>query len=94
MRYGTIRTFFNVLIAPFGNVNFKSYLLAEILTDMIIPFEDAGKIMTHLVTNDWNVNYTSKTIAAINKKIDTQAPEPLKWYLYIVSFLPYWFRMN
>ena len=37
VRYQTIRALWNVMIAPFGSVTFKSYLLAEILTDCIIP---------------------------------------------------------
>lgn len=94
VRYATIYAFFNVFIAPFGDVNFKSYLLAEILTDCIIPMEDLGKVVTHLVTGDWNANYTSKSIASINPRINMQTPTALKWYLYLVSFLPYWWRMN
>lgn len=60
VRYSTIEAFFNVIIAPFGNVKFKAYILAEILTDCIIPMEDVGKIFTHIILNNWNANYTSK----------------------------------
>ena len=46
LRYGTIVAFWNALTAPYGAVNFKAYLLAEILTDSIIQLEDIGKITT------------------------------------------------
>lgn len=59
VRYSTIEAFFNVFIAPFGNVKFKAYILAEILTDCIVPLEDVGKLFTHVVTGDWNVNLIS-----------------------------------
>ena len=35
-----MRAFWNVLVAPFGNVKFKAYILAEILSDCMIPMED------------------------------------------------------
>lgn len=60
VRYSTIIAFYNILIAPFGLVNFKAYILAEILTDCIIPLEDFGKVITHLILGDWNSNFTSK----------------------------------
>lgn len=33
IRYEIFVSLINMVIAPFGNVNFKTYLLAEILTD-------------------------------------------------------------
>lgn len=83
-----------MLIAPFGKVSFKAYILAEILTDCIIPLEDIGKVVTHVITGDWNANFTSMAQSNYNDNIRFETPDGLKWYLYVVSFLPYWWRMN
>lgn len=56
VRYSTIRAFWNVIIAPFGSVKFKAYILAEIMTDCIIPLEDVGKTLTHVFYGNWNAN--------------------------------------
>ena len=53
IRFSTIWAFFQIIIAPFGNVAFKAYLLAEILTDCIIPMEDLGKIAQRLLLVNW-----------------------------------------
>ena len=53
-RYGSIVALFNIVIAPFGNVQFKTYLLAEILTDCSIPILDLGRIVLYLSTDKWN----------------------------------------
>ena len=44
------------MIAPFGDVRFKAYLLAEILTDCIIPIEDCFKILFKIKDNNWYNN--------------------------------------
>ena len=54
MRYGTFNTLFNVVIAPFGNVDFTTYLLAEILTDCPIAIADTGKMLVYFSSDDWN----------------------------------------
>lgn len=92
LRYSTIECFGNVLIAPFGNVMFKTYILAEILTDCIIPLEDVGKVVAHAVTGKWDVNFVSQ--AQSNDGIDFNTPVALKWWLYICSFITYLFRFN
>lgn len=94
VRYQTIIALGNVFIAPFGNVRFKAYLLAECLSDCIIPMEDAGKIMTHIVFNNWNANFANKGQENVNSFLSFDTPVGLKWYLYVVSFIPYWWRMN
>jgi hypothetical protein len=91
-RYATIEAFGNVVIAPFGNVKFKTYILAEVMTECIIPLEDVGKVLTHVITGDWNKNFVSQA-----QKSDTVAfntPEPLRWWLYACSFITYFFRFN
>lgn len=69
VRYSTIRAFYNVVIAPFGNVKFKAYILAEILTDCIIPLEDVGKVFTHIVLRDWDKNLINKSVDNLNNNI-------------------------
>ena len=76
------------MIAPFGNVKFKSYLMAEVITDCLIMFEDVGKIITYIIVNDWEMKLMR------GKYGFTVPPVGFKWYLYIISFLLYSFRMN
>ena len=61
LRWGTIVAFWNALTAPFGDVNFKAYLFAEILTDSIIQLEDIGKVTTQVVTGQWNNHMISES---------------------------------
>lgn len=60
MRYQVIEAFFHVIFAPIGNVKFRTYLLAEILTDSLIQLEDIGKIATYFMMNNWGANLLSK----------------------------------
>lgn len=41
------------MIAPFGNVKFKTYLLAEILTDLPIVFLDMSRVTFYFTENSW-----------------------------------------
>lgn len=88
VRKGIFIALFQVIKAPFGNTLFKSYLVAEILTDCMIQLEDVGKIVTYFIMNGWNERLVTNFKSSI-----LMPPPGLKWYLYIVSFLTYWFRM-
>ena len=59
VRYALFFVFGQILIAPFGMVKFKMYLLAEILSESTIQLEDFGKCVAYLVTNRWNMNYAN-----------------------------------
>lgn len=83
-----------MLLAPFTPVSFKSYILAEILTDMVIPLEDFGKVFAHMVRRDWDKRLINKSVANVNESFEFFTPDSLKWYLYFVAFLPYMWRMN
>lgn len=83
----------HILVAPFGAVQFKMYLLAEILTESPIQLEDVGKCFSYIINDNWNgelANMTQGSMADKHFKINNG----LKWYFYLVSFLPYMFRMN
>ena len=59
-RKGSITALYNILIAPFGNVTFKTYLLAEVFTDCSIVFMDLGRIAIYFADDNWN-GYVVKT---------------------------------
>jgi len=42
-------------------VKFKMYLLAEILTESMIQFEDFGKCIAYIATGHWNAEYANMT---------------------------------
>ena len=48
------------MIAPFGDVHFRAYLIGEILTDCVIQLEDIGKVVTYLITANWSVNLVNE----------------------------------
>lgn len=48
------------MIAPFGDVHFRAYLIGEILTDCVIQLEDFGKMVTYLVTANWSVHLVNE----------------------------------
>ena len=48
IRFDVFETIMNILIAPFGNVKFKTYLIAEIFTDCFISIQDVGRIAYYL----------------------------------------------
>lgn len=52
IRFGIIFAQFNLMIAPFGNCAFKTYLWGEILTDCIIQLEDLGKVIMCFINWD------------------------------------------
>lgn len=87
-RYGTLVALFNIVIAPFGNVKFKTYLLAEILTDCSIAFTDLSKIALYLHEDNWN----GHALKLSDSQFD-RAPT-IKWIFYCLTFLPYMWRMN
>ena len=53
-RKGFMIALYNIMIAPFGNVTFKTYLLAEVLTDCSIVFMDLGRIAIYFADDNWN----------------------------------------
>jgi hypothetical protein len=61
VRYAFFYVFGHVLIAPLGMVKFKMYLLAEILTESMIQFEDFGKCIAYIATGHWNAEYANMT---------------------------------
>jgi len=58
-RYSLFFIFGQILIAPFGMVKFKMYLLAEILSESVIQLEDFGKCIAYIVTNRWNLEFAN-----------------------------------
>jgi hypothetical protein len=88
LRYSTLITLFNVVIAPFGNVDFTTYLLAEILTDLPIAIADTGRVFVYFSSDDWNENATKLNDHMFRKVLS------IKWIFYVLTFLPYMWRMN
>ena len=88
VRFDCIKAFCHAIIAPFGNVQFKTYLMAEILTDCFTQFDDVGRIVGHFVQDNWLIRLDKLS------RGETVQYSGIKWILYIVSFLPYTWRMN
>ena len=88
LRYGTLVTILNIVIAPFGNVDFRTYLLAEILTDCTISIMDSARTVIYFSDGDWNKK--------VHKLSDPLFENHLwvKWTFYTLTFLPYMWRMN
>ena len=92
LRFGVFSALGNVVTAPFGGVHFKAYLLAEILTDCTIQLEDIGKVTTYLLLGNWDLTLVS---ASQSQTVGGHTPPAaLKWWLYFVSFIGAWFRMQ
>ena len=88
LRFDSILTIFQVVIAPFGNVKFKTYLLAEILTDCTVAYMDMSRILLFLFEGEWNKHSESLTD-------DWYGDQPaIKFIFYCMTFLPYMWRMN
>jgi hypothetical protein len=39
-RFRLLKTLFNILISPFGEVQFKDFFLGDVLTSLLYPLED------------------------------------------------------
>ena len=76
------------MIAPFGNVDFKTYLLAEILTDCSIAINDVGRTAIYFQTDEWNQRATKLSDPLFAES------SPIKWLFYLLTILPYMWRMN
>lgn len=90
IRYDTIASILNIVIAPFGNVKFKTYLIAEIFTDCLISIQDLGRVAFYLETDLW----TNKVVNLSDPLIANRIHPAIKWVFYCLSFLPYMWRMN
>lgn len=88
LRFATLITLYNVIIAPFGNVEFKTYLLAEILTDCPIVIADTGKVALYFSSDGWNDHATKLSDDYFAQILS------VKWIFYLLTFLPYMWRMN
>ena len=92
IRYEIFISIFNMLIAPFGNVKFKTYLLAEILTDCMTVMQDTGLLAYYLDTSLWNTKFSKLNDPNLTETNTLNGG--IKWTFYCLTFLPYMWRMN
>ena len=55
-RYGIFKVLLNIIISPFGLVNFKYFFLADIITSLGVPLKDFVILVIAVGTWDLNVN--------------------------------------
>lgn len=77
------KTFLNILIAPFGLVQFRHFFLTDILTSLIQSLRDIGFIVCFFANGYW-----LRSEEANVAKCGT----PLENYIVAISFIPPWIR--
>ena len=93
LRFGALITLFNVIIAPLGNVNFRTYLLAEVLTDCSITIGDAGRTAMYFSVAEADSSGWHEFGVKLSAEVYGRVPV-VKWIWYCLTFLPYMWRMN
>lgn len=58
-RFSIIKSLFELMIAPFGPVKFKNYMLGSWLTSMVIPIKDLYLSACFIATDAWELNKSS-----------------------------------
>lgn len=82
-RLSLLLTVWNILISPFGQVRFRHFFLADIITSFTIPLKDLGFMGCFFFQGGW---------------LDSTPPSlelcpNLENYLLAIVFLPCWFRL-
>jgi hypothetical protein len=78
-RFKLLKTLFNILISPFGEVKFKDFFLADVLTSLSIPLGDIQVFSCYFISSAW---------VDADKNECFSMPIPY----YSIGVLPYWFR--
>lgn len=82
-RLSLLSTLWNIVISPFGQVKFKHFFLADVLTSMAQPLRDLGYVGCFFFQGGW-----------LEKREPTVDSCPhLQNYLLVIVFFPFWFRM-
>lgn len=92
LRFEVFVSLFNMVIAPFGNVNFKTYLITEILTDCMTVMQDTGILVYYLHSGFWSANIYKLNDPGLARTNSLNGG--IKWFFYCLTFLPYMWRMN
>lgn len=90
IRYDVLEAIMNIVIAPFGNVKFKTYLIAEIFTDCFISIQDVGRIAYYLDSGQWG----DRIVKLSDPLLADNLNPGIKWIFYSLTVLPYMWRMN
>jgi hypothetical protein len=75
-------TFWEILISPFGQVQFRHFFTADIFTSMGQALKDIGYVGCYFTYGQW-LNSTEPT---------TKECPRLENYLLVITFIPLWFR--
>lgn len=81
-RYEVLKTFWHVMISPFGKVGFRHYWLATVLGTMAQANADMGLIFLYFNDGYW-------------RKIEPVAKERHQWlnfYFIVIAIFPVWTR--
>jgi hypothetical protein len=82
-RLSLVITLWQIVISPFGQVKFRHFFLADILTSMTQPLRDLGYISCFFFQGSW-LDQSDPSVE--------QCPL-LEDYILSVAFLPFWFRL-
>ena len=83
-RIELVKTIWNILISPFGQVRFRHFFFADIITSMTACLETTATVGCFMAQGNFKTN----------KPVEDLKEECIKLYGWkiIVSFLPYWWR--
>ncbi len=76
------KTFLNILIAPFGLVQFRHFFLTDILTSLVQSLRDIGFIVCFFTNSFW----------LRSEEPSVEKCAHLENYIVAISFLPCWIR--
>jgi hypothetical protein len=76
------KTLGHIVISPFGEVRFRHFFLADVITSMVKPLQDIGYITCFFNSSDWEDGTYP----------DYDNCSYLWSYAHTISFFPYWFR--
>jgi hypothetical protein len=79
LRKELLKTFYHILISPFGKVEFRHFFIADVLTSMSKTFTDIFRSICYLSTDAW-LQHQKPVCGGEN------------FWLCVISALPYWWR--
>jgi len=79
-RYTLLKVLAKLLITPFGNIRFREFFVADVLTSMVIPITDTAYMLCYYFSNSWNGD-------------DNKCHDFNKFLGPCLTFLPFLWRM-
>ncbi|KAL9642144.1 hypothetical protein ABK040_007149 [Willaertia magna] len=80
-RYTLLQVLGKLLITPFGEIKFKHFFVADILTSMVIPITDTSYMLCYYFSNAWS------------GQVQNKCPDLNKVMAPLLTFLPFFWRL-